>query len=106
MKNTALLDVLLDEIGGQRPQQMPCLRRRAEGSGLLLSYPDPGHAIRRHTLNRMSREIYDLCDGDRSIRDIRDRMHGLHPSLELEQITEHVLRAVRLMQRKRILSCP
>ena len=105
MKNAGLIDVVYAEVGHQIPRPEPCLRRRPEGAGLILSFADRGHTIRRHALNRMSREIYELCDGQRRIEDIRGLMLERHRQLPSPVISEHVLRAVRVFERKGIVRC-
>jgi hypothetical protein len=103
VKDPGLLNVLYEEIGHWQPRRLPWLRSRREGEGLILSFADPGHAIRRHTLNRMSRLVLDLCDGERRVDEIFESMVDQYPALPAPRVAEHVLRALRLMERKGIL---
>ena len=106
MKNAGLIEVVYAEVGHQIPFPEPCLRRRSEEAGLILSFADRGHRIRRHALNRMSREIYELCDGRRRIAEIRGLMLDRHRQIPAPIVSEHVLRAIRIFERKGIVRCP
>jgi len=105
LKNAELVDIVYAEVGHQVPSPEPCLRRREEGVGLILSFGDRGHTIRRHALNRMSREIYDICDGRRPLAGIRELMIERHRQLPPPVVSEHVLRAIRVFERKGIVRC-
>lgn len=104
MTDPGLLDVLYEEVGHWRPRRLPWLRSRREGDGLIVSFANPGHAIRRHTLNKMSRQVLELCDGERRIAEIFEVMEPLYPVLPRVLVAEHVLRALRLMERKGMLN--
>ena len=106
MKNESLVDIIYDEIGHEIPRPMPVLRKRREGKGLILSFAGKGHALRRHSLNRMSMQVYELCDGKREIGEIRNLMLENWGSLPPRITSQHVVRAIRVMQRKGILACP
>jgi hypothetical protein len=106
VEDANLMNVVYEEVGPQTPRPVPCLRKRYDGSGLILSFPDPGHLVRRHSLNRLSAEVYELCNGDRRIDEIRTRMIEKYPGLPLPVLSQHVVLAIRLMQRKGILDCP
>jgi len=64
------------------PRLAPGVRlgdRDHQGRVLLM----PERALR---LNNSSFEILTLCDGDRSVRQIAERLHAAHPAAELERI--------------------
>jgi hypothetical protein len=105
VKNPDLIDVVFAEVGHQIPRPEPCLRQRPEGAGLILSFSDRGHTMRRHALNRMSREVYELCDGERRLEDIRGLLLERYRQLPAPVVSEHVLRAIRVFERKGIVRC-
>lgn len=55
------------------------------------------------SLNRVAGEIYNLCDGKKSLDDVVEEMKVRYPDVEIEQLRYDVLKCVRNLEFKKLL---
>lgn len=103
MKDPYILELLYDLLGSLQPKRQRILNSRVEDQALMLAFDDPEQTVRRHILNKTAREIYELCDGQRTLNEICSVMHQNYKEVPWETIANDLLQTTRILERKGIL---
>ncbi|MCK4648604.1 PqqD family peptide modification chaperone [bacterium] len=81
------------------PQRLPAQVRRDGDFVLALSEKLPRVAV----LNRVAVEIYNLCNGKRTIKDIIDKLCTQYPNIKRKRITIDVIKCLQELEYKALV---
>jgi len=106
MRDPSLLAVVFEEVWDLVPRRRNCLKARLEDRDevLLISCAGPARTSETHTFNRTAGQVFSLCDGHRNLGEIVREMASRYPEAGKARITEDVIRVLRTMERKGILT--
>lgn len=85
-------EYIYDLIGKRVPKQEKCKIRKDGNHYLVLGHDKGGLVV---SLNRTSGEVFNSCDGIRTVEDIAKIMHGKYSSVDYANIKRDVIRCVR-----------